>query len=359
VLEGDEVELRVEIGATETLAVATVQVSVPAGLTASAGAGRWVLLRPGTGSTFSFPLRCTTWGAHGPIGLQLRATDALGTAITSTAAELRSPLRVYPDAERIRALLAPRHVRAVAGSHVARLRGVGIEFADLRPYVPGDRARSVNWRASARRGELWVNEQHPERATDVLLFVDSFRRTGSDRTETLGLAVRAARALAERHLAVNDRVGLVDLGGTLRWLAPEIGVRQLYRIVETLLESEVIDTFADKDIDVIPLRGLPPRSVIVALTPLYDRRAIRALFDFRARGFDLAVVECVIDPFLAAPTDAAGALATDLWLLEREATRSQLRRTGASLARWWPGTPFDPVLEELLVYRRRPQRVIA
>ena len=49
----------------------------------------------------------------------------------------------------------------------ARAKGEGIEFADMRPFAPGDPLKRVNWRASARRGELWVNESHPERNTDV------------------------------------------------------------------------------------------------------------------------------------------------------------------------------------------------
>ena len=48
---------------------------------------------------------------------------------------------------------------------MARAKGDGIEFADIRPFVPGDRVRRINWRASARRPGLWVNESHPERNT--------------------------------------------------------------------------------------------------------------------------------------------------------------------------------------------------
>ena len=64
--------------------------------------------------------------------------------------------------------------QAFAGSQVARSKGDGVEYADIRDFVPGDRVRSINWRASARRQGLVVNERHPERNTDVVLFVDSF-----------------------------------------------------------------------------------------------------------------------------------------------------------------------------------------
>ena len=86
----------------------------------------------------------------------------------------RRPLRVYPAPERLRRLITPAQTQAATGSEVSPMRAEGLEFADTRPFVPGDRVRSVNWRATARRGSLVVNERHPERNTDVVIFLDSF-----------------------------------------------------------------------------------------------------------------------------------------------------------------------------------------
>ena len=101
-----------------------------------------------------------------------------------------------------------------AGNQVARARGEGIEFADLRPFTPGDRLRRINWRASARRGDLWVNEAHPERNADIVLFLDVFAEVRRSGPGTLDLAVGAAGSLAERYLRDKDRVGLVSFGAS-------------------------------------------------------------------------------------------------------------------------------------------------
>ena len=69
---------------------------------------------------------------------------------------------------------AARHAARDRRPRRPRSRADGLEFADTRAFVPGDRLRSVNWRASARRGELIVNERHPDRNADVVLFLDSF-----------------------------------------------------------------------------------------------------------------------------------------------------------------------------------------
>src|SRR6185436_8041885 len=127
-----------------------------------------------------------------------------------------------------------------------------------RPFVPGDRVRSISWRTSARRGELWVGDRHPDRNADLVLFLDTFAAAGWGLDRTLDLAVEAAIGLARGHIGVNDRVGVVGLGGVLRWLPPGTGAPQLHRVVDAVLDSEVIASQADKGIDVIPVRGLPP-----------------------------------------------------------------------------------------------------
>ena len=83
-------------------------------------------------------------------------------------------LQIYPRPELLQSLVAPLDTQLATGDLVARVRADGLEFADTRGFVPGDRLRSVNWRASARRGELIVNERHPDRNADVVLFLDSF-----------------------------------------------------------------------------------------------------------------------------------------------------------------------------------------
>ena len=123
-------------------------------------------------------------------------------------------------------------------------QGEGIEFADIRPFAPGDRVRRVNWRASARRERLYVNESHPERASDVILFLDSFAEARGSGEGTIDQAVRAASSLADAYLERRNRVGLVSFGGILRWLPPEMGMRQQYRIVDALIETELARSYS-------------------------------------------------------------------------------------------------------------------
>ena len=115
---------------------------------------------------------------------------------------------------------------------------------------------------------------------------------------TLEQAVRMAATVASRFLERRDRVGLVAFGGILRWLEPGGGLVQQYRLVDALLETGVEFSYAWKDVNVIPARTLPPRALVVAVTPLLDERSIGALVDLRGRGHDLVVLEISPEPYL-------------------------------------------------------------
>jgi uncharacterized protein (DUF58 family) len=250
-------------------------------------------------------------------------------------------------------LLPPLETQVFAGNQVSRAKGEGIEFADLRPFVPGDRVRRINWRASARRGALWVNESHPERNTDVIVFLDSFTEARAEVGRgTLDMAVRAAATLAGRYLQRKDRVGLVSFGGVLAWLLPATGVVQLYRVVESLIDTEITLSYAWKDVDVIPKRTLPPKALIVAVTPLLDERAVATLLDLRARGFDLAVIEVSPVSFAEPGPSELDRLAHRIWLMKRRALRARYERVGVPVTEWRDGTPLAVPVEEVAAFRR-------
>jgi uncharacterized protein (DUF58 family) len=277
--------------------------------------------------------------------------------MTEARVDVDLSLRVYPRVEQLPALVQPRETQVFAGTRRSRRSGEGIEFASARPFVPGDQVRHVNWRLSSRLGALYVNEQHLERNADIVLFLDSFSDVRNERSGTLELAVRATATLAEHYLHERDRVGLLGFGGSLRWLLPGMGVRQNYRIVDALLDTEIFLSYAWKGIDLIPPRTLPPNALVLALSPLLDERTIQALFDLRGRGIDLTVVEVSPEPFVA--TDQASALADRLWRLHREVLRVKFRKNGVAVAKWTAGQPLAQPLAEVSTFRRSSRIVRA
>ena len=302
-------------------------------LRAGRASARWVI-RPGR------------WGRFSP-GTVL-VTGRAGALQTSRRIEL-DPLEVFPRPARMRPRLVPAELLRRIGEHTGRAVGEGVEFAGIRPYLPGDQLRDVNRAVSIRRGQLHVTQRSAARAADLVVMIDAFGPvdgTGGPVTErTLDLAVHGAAALVTAYLRVSDRAGLVVLGGLLRWLGPAAGDRHFYRIAEMMLAARY-DSYITPDVGRIPRTALPPGTLVVVFSPLLDPRGFGAITDLRQRGFPLIVVDTLRDE-PPPGTRADARLALRLWRLDRTATRTALRDLGVPVLQWPESTELDGVLAPL------------
>lgn len=353
-LEGETLRLLIDIDSASAVDTIELALGVPEGLEVVGCDSGLLAVTLNDGATMlELPMLARRWGEFTMSGVHARAYGPL--RLYRYDADLAADLtvRIYPRPETLRTLLRPARTRAQTGNQVARAKGEGIEFADIRPFVPGDRMHNVNWRATARHGGLWINERHPERNVDIVLFLDTFADVSSSAGSTLDEMVRAATSLASAWLAHHDRVGIIGFGGVLQWLEVGGGSRHVYRVVDTLLHTRVMFSYAWKGIEVIPSRLFPPGALVVALSPMLDERSLGALLDLRARGFDLAIIEVSPEPFVTAPTDEIKTLALRLWRLQREALRSRYVRMGVPVVAWESGTPLETVLVRIEAWRRR------
>ena len=354
--EGDEIALRPTLTSPEALGRIAVETHAPAGLRAAVPT-RVLRLDAGEPAEVPVELECRRWGGYLAGGMLLRAPGPLGLIGFEQTVEPGVRVRVYPRPESIRALPRPAATHVGAGNYVTRNRGEGLEFADQRPHVPGDRLRQVNWRVSARRNRLHVNEYHPERNADVVLFLDSFTDTRDGTGGTIDLTVRAAAALTRAYLRTRDRVGIVGFGGVLRWVLPSSGTTQAYRILDSLIDTQVVASYAWRDVAVIPARTLPPNALVLALSPLGDARIRAALVDLRARGVDLAVIDVSPLSFVSRPRGDLGDLAWRMWRLQREQLGSRYRAMGVPVVEWRGDRPVDEVLAQIREVRRYARTV--
>src|SRR6266576_3269132 len=309
-LEGELLDVWIRFGPGDGAEQIDVLLELPPGIEGEEGANPSTLrLVAGEERLLPLRLRCVRWGAFALGRIHLRSYDQFGLFRHEAVTDRRQPLKVYPTQEAVRMLLRPSETQVFSGNHVARQKAEGIEFADIRQFVAGDRVRHVNWRASARRGELWVNEHHAERNADVVIFLDVFAEARRGGRSTLDPALRAAASLAARYLRQRDLV-------------------------------------------VIPRRTLPPQALVVALTPLLDDRAATALLDLRARGFDLVVIEVSPLELVAPMRGEKREIASRLWRLRRDAVRGRFMRAGVPVAVWDEDSSFAVAMEEVDAFRR-------
>jgi uncharacterized protein (DUF58 family) len=254
----------------------------------------------------------------------------------------------HPAAQRTRVVLSRLPNRL--GEHSARVPGEGVEFTGVREYVPGDRQRQINWPASTRRGRLQVNTFAAERSQDVVLLVDATSDVGEPGSSALDLGLRGAAGAARAYLDARDRVGVITYQwGGARWLAPSLGRRQVYRIIDSMLDADS-GWSRGAVFSRLPRAALPPGALVVAFSPLLNQRFVEALRDMRERGFALLVVD-VLNTEPPRRLTFADVMARRIWRMEQQAIRFSLRELGVPVVHWDGIAPLDLPLAP---YARRP-----
>ena len=225
--EGDRVTATVTLNSTDRVAMVEILAALPALVAAAGGGNRVVRAAPaGEDMSWSYELSFPARGRFDLGEFHLRFWDGSGFTVTETRIDEPRPVAVYPFIERIRQPPLPLQTQFSFGNYVSPQFGEGIEPGDVRLFLAGDRVRHINWRASLRRGQLYITEFHEERNADVVLLLDALSETGAPAFSTLDFSVRAAAALAGAYLARKDRVGFLEYGGYLRWIDPATGRRQ-------------------------------------------------------------------------------------------------------------------------------------
>ena len=350
VAEGGRVTVHAKLDAADTLPIAEILSPVPRQLTLVSGNNRTVQTVEAGGSVdWSFDIDCPARGRFDLGTAFVRLWDRSGLRVAECRLAQNAEVAVYPGVERLRHVPQPLRTQSSFGNYVSAQVGEGIEPGDLRPFASGDRVRRINWRATARRGELYVTRFQEERNADVVLLLDALSDCGAPPHSSLDLGVRAAAALAHAYLARKDRVGFIEYGGFLRWISPGTGRRQGEAVAEALLPAATHFSYVAPRLDRLPPRILPANALVIALSPLLDGRFTDALADLVARGFDVILV--AISPVEATRRSLDGSrvddLACRLWALEWRAKLNALKRHGVRAAEWDGAAPLEAVLSGL------------
>jgi uncharacterized protein (DUF58 family) len=235
------------------------------------------------------------------------------------------------------------------GAHLTRHVGPGVEYADIRAYVPGDQLRAVNWPVSARRGQLHVTERLTDRAADVVVLIDTYRQPAGPATDATERVVRGAAQVVQTALRHGDRAGIVALGGNRpRWLGADIGQRQFYRVLDTVLGAG--ERFENTTGTLAPRAAVPAGAIVIAFSTLLDTEFALALIDLRRRGHVVLAVD-VLDssPFL----DEQDPLVDRMWALQRSAMYRDMATIGVDIVSWQGGRSLDQSMGVLPDRRRR------
>jgi uncharacterized protein (DUF58 family) len=187
--------------------------------------------------------------------------------------------------------------QGVAGDYHAVFKGLGMEFAEVRPYQPGDDVRSIDWNVTARMGVPFIKKYVEERDLTVFLVVDvsgslSF---GSRAILKRELAAEIAALIAFAAVRNQDRVGAALVSDRLElFLPPQRRRTHVLRLVREVLDRPAHGkTDLESGLNKV-LASLKRRSVLFLISDFLGSPCSRALKAAAARH-DLILVE-VVDP---------------------------------------------------------------
>lgn len=280
--------------------------------------------------------------ARGSTQLQtvyLKLRNAIGIFERRSSIIAPALVRVYPDlsaVERYGAL----HVRnriVEAGLRRMRLRGTGTELENLREWTPGDQFRSIEWKATARRGRLMVAEYEVERSQNVMILLDAGRLMTAyvEGQRKFDFAITAALSLASIAALAKDKIGVVTFAGKiLRAFAPRSSTRSLAAIAEKIHDVEPFFEESDYGLAFAYVRThVQKRSLIVFFTDMVDPVAQAAVLSEIGSLSKRHLVICVFmnDRAIDRAVDAEPHSAADVYATSVALELRDERRTAAAM----------------------------
>src|SRR5512135_2512364 len=148
------------------------------------------------------------------------------------------PAEIAQAVKRIQFVTGRQVADVMAGAYLSVFKGRGMEFDEVRPYVPGDDIRSIDWNVTARTGEPHVKRFVEERELTVMLLVDvsASQEFGSGRRSKLEAAVELSALLALSAVENGDKVGMLLFHrGADLYIPPRKGGKHALRIVREVL----------------------------------------------------------------------------------------------------------------------------
>jgi len=172
-------------------------------------------LKPGEQKTITYQLRPVKRGEYIFGLVRLYVSSPLGLVVRRFNFGAESTVPVYPSFLQLRKyeLMAISNRLSDMGIKKIRRIGQSMEFDQVKEYVQGDDYRLVNWKATARKGNLMVNSYTDEKAQHVYCVIDKSRvmKMPFDGLSLLDYAINASLVLSNIALVKEDKAGLITI----------------------------------------------------------------------------------------------------------------------------------------------------
>lgn len=231
-----------------------------------------VSLQPAGQNTIQYSLRPTKRGEYNFGSVNVFVSSPLGFARRRFRFSQNAVVPVYPSYIQLRKyeLLAISNRLTDAGIKQIRRIGQSMEFEHIRRYVRGDDYRLVNWKASARTGDLMVNNFTDEKAQHIYSVIDKGRvmKMPFEEMSLLDHAINSSLILSNVAILKQDKAGIITFASKIGSVLPaDRKSSQMHTILELLYAEKTNYTESNYELLHATVRSkLPQRSLLLLYT---------------------------------------------------------------------------------------------
>jgi len=205
-------------------------------------------------NTFQYTVRPVDRGEYIFGNLNCFATSVIGLIRKRYTFNKEQMVKVYPSFIQMKKydFLAIDNRLSHIGLKKIRRIGHTMEFEQIKEYVTGDDVRTVNWKSTAKRGQLMVNQYQDEKMQPIYSIIDSSRvmKMPFEGLKLVDYAINSALAFSNVALKKGDKVGLVNFSNKLGSYLPALAKKtHLNSVLESLYNLET--QFLDSDFGVL------------------------------------------------------------------------------------------------------------
>lgn len=201
--------------------------------------GHKMSLNPGSNNRFHYIVRPIVRGVYEFGFVHVYTSTLLGLVQRRFSSGDKQQTKCYPAFLTLRNIdiRAIANEQLVLGSRKIRRIGSTMEFEQIKEYVLGDDIRTINWKSSAKRGQLMVNQYQDEKSQDIYVAIDTGRTMEMpfNGLSLLDYSVNASLMMLSLALAKYDRAGMFTFGKKIdNLIVAEKRPMQLQKIMEGL-----------------------------------------------------------------------------------------------------------------------------
>jgi uncharacterized protein (DUF58 family) len=229
-------------------------------------------LASGGSARYPYAVRPVERGVYRYGAINVFVSSALGLVERRYALETAKEVAVYPSYLHLRRyeLMAISDRLVMNGQKKVRRVSQQVEFDRIKDYVPGDDRRTVNQKATARRGRLMVNQYQDEKAQQVYALIDAGRtmKMPFNGLSLLDYAINSALVICDVAIRKDDRAGLMVFSKNVQARLPAARERgQMNKVLEMLYALTTDHSETDMErLYVAVKRSIPQRSLLLLFT---------------------------------------------------------------------------------------------